>query len=176
MEPSHPLEAGFRIKGQNLSSLLQHSVLYRQFLLRLSQGRKEPLWSGCVMRLKEQSLLFLPSQIYWEWPREWRARQLFSVSGLEEERVIIREGWETHMGMGIFFFHLSPKSSWLFWFTGGGNKTACLKGLWNKHTQARFSPALKAVKVIELNWWHQQGSVPYSDIRVHIQSWHLGIY
>lgn len=98
------------------------------------------------------------------------------VSGLEEERMIIREGWETHGNGDFIFFPLSPKSLWLFWFTGGGNKTACLKGLWSKHTQARFSPALKAVKVIELNWWHQQGSVPYSGIRVHIESWHLGIY
>lgn len=65
------------------------------------------------------------------------------VSGLEEERVITGEGWETRMGMGIVFFHPFPKSLWLFWFTGGGNKTACLKGLWNKHTQARFSPALR---------------------------------
>lgn len=78
--------------------------------------------------------------------------------------------------MGIIFVHLFPKSLWLFWFTRGGNKTACLKGLWNKHTQARFSPALKAVKVTELNWCLQQGSVAYTGIRVHVQSWHLGIY
>lgn len=152
MEPSHPLEAGFRIKGQNLPSLLQHSVLYRQFLLRLSQGMKEPLWSGCVMRLKEQSLLFLPSQIYWEWPREWRARQLFSCLWPRGREGDYRGRGGRRTWEWGFFFHLSPKSLWLFWFTGGGNKTACLKGLWNKHTQARFSPALKAVKVIELNW------------------------
>lgn len=98
------------------------------------------------------------------------------VSDLEEERVIIGKGWETHMEMGIIFFHVFPRSFWLFWFTRGGNKTACLKGLWNKHTQDRFLPALKAVKVLELNWCHQQGSVPYTGIRVHIQSWPLGIY
>lgn len=98
---------------------------------------------------------------------------LVVVSGLVEERVIIEKGWETHMGMGIIFFHIFSKSLWLFWFTGGGNKTACLKGLWHKHPQARFSPALKAVKVIELNWCHQPGSVPYTGIRVHTQSWRL---
>lgn len=53
-EPFHPSRAGFGITGQNLSSLLQHNLLYGQFLLKVSQGRKEPLWSGCVMRLKEQ--------------------------------------------------------------------------------------------------------------------------
>lgn len=31
------------------------------------------------------------------------------VSGLEEERVITGEGWETHMGMGIFFFIFPPR-------------------------------------------------------------------
>lgn len=90
--------------------------------------------------------------------------------------MIIGERWETHGNGDFFFFNLFLKSLWLFWFTRGGNKTACLKGLWNKHTHATFSPALKAVKVTELNWCHQQGSVPYTGIRVHLQSWHLGMY
>lgn len=154
-----------------MSSLLQHNLIYGQFLFKVSQGRKEPLSSGCVMRLKEQSLLFLPGQICWEWLQEHRTRQLFSCclwpSGRESD---YREGVGDTHGNGDYFFHTFSKSLWLFWFTGGGNKTACLKGLWHKHPQARFSPALKAVKVIELNWCHQQGSVPYTGIRVHTQS------
>lgn len=35
---------------------------------------------------------------------------LVVVSGLVEERVIIEKGWETHMGMGIIFFILSPRA------------------------------------------------------------------
>lgn len=143
---------GSELRAKICPVCCNHNVLYRQFLLKLSQGRKEPLWSVCVMRLREQSLLFLPSQICWEWPWEWRTRQLFSClwpRGREDD-YRGRVG-DTHGNGGIFFFHLSPKSLW-FWFIRGGNKTACLKGLWNKHTQARFSPALKAVKVVELNW------------------------
>lgn len=109
MEPSHPLQAGFGIKGQNLSSLLPHNLLYGQFLLKLSQGRKEPLWSGCIMRLKKQSLLFLPSQICWEWHQEWRTRQLFSCLW-PGGKVIIGEKGETHMG---FFFQSFPHSGLL---------------------------------------------------------------
>lgn len=45
----------------------------------------------------------------------------------------MEEGWQTLMGTGIIFFHLFLKSLWLFWFIGGGSKTACLKGLCNKH-------------------------------------------
>lgn len=34
------------------------------------------------------------------------------VSGLEEERMIIGEGWEIHLGMGMFgfFFIFSPRA------------------------------------------------------------------
>lgn len=142
MEPSHPLQAGFGIKGQGLSSLLPHNLLDGQFLLKVSQGREEPSWSGCVMRSKEHSLLFLPSQI-WEWPQEWRTRQLFTClwpRGKEGDYGGgVGDTWEWGV---VFFFHLFPKRLWLFWFTGGGNKAACLKGLWSKHTQGRLSPAL----------------------------------
>lgn len=102
---------GSELRAKICPVCCNHNVLYRQFLLKVSQGRKEPLWSDCVMRLREQSLLFLPSQICWEWPWEWRTRQLFSClwprgrEGDYRGRV-----GDTHGNGGIFFFHLSPKS------------------------------------------------------------------
>lgn len=65
------------------------------------------------------------------------------VSGLEEERVIIGEGWKTHVGMGIFFFFIFfPRT---YGCSGVLEVETRLhaSGLWNKHTQARFSPALR---------------------------------
>lgn len=41
---------------------------------------------------------------WWEWPWELGARQLLRcLSGLEEERLIMEEGWEVHMGTEIIF-------------------------------------------------------------------------
>lgn len=66
------------------------------------------MWSGCVMKLKEQSLLFLPSQICWEWPQEWRTRQLFSCLWPRGREGDYRRGvGDTHGNGDFWFFFLS---------------------------------------------------------------------
>lgn len=170
------MQAGFRIKGQDLSNLLQHSLLYGRFLLKLSQGRKEPLWCGCVTRLKEQSLLFLHSQICWEWPREWRTRQLFSCRWPRGREGDYRGGVGDTHGNGDYFFSSFPQELMavlVYWRW----KQDCMpqRALEQADTSQILSSS-KAVKVIELNGCHQQESVPYTGVRVHPQSWHLGIY
>lgn len=61
MESSHPLQAGFGIKGQNLSSLLPHNLLYGQFLLKLSQERKEGTFVVWLYNEAEEAELAVPA-------------------------------------------------------------------------------------------------------------------
>lgn len=59
-------------------------------------------------KAKEQGLPFLPSQICWMFLvgmalGNGEQGSSLDVSGLEEERLVMGEGWETHMGTGIIF-------------------------------------------------------------------------
>lgn len=60
--------------------------------------------------------------------------------------------------------HLFPGS--LFWFIGGGSRTACLTRFCNEHVFC------KSVK-IGVKWCHQKGSVPCAGMSIRVQSWHL---
>lgn len=77
------------------------------------------MWWGQRSRACCSGLARFAACYWWEWPWGLGGRQLLRcLPGLEEERLIMEDGWEVHMGTEIIFS--SFLSFLLFWFIEAG--------------------------------------------------------